>query len=276
MAVEDELSKKLARRQALNEGEEVEELPVSHSMAVFNPYTEFKEFSRKQIKEYEKMFAKYDVGGDKFIDLMELKLMMEKLGAPQTHVGLKEMIQTVDEDHDGKISFREFLLIFRKAAEGDLIADSGLSQLATLSEIDVDKEGVKGAADFFSAKWTSQLPMEYATLPVTFHTRVSFIPGWIEALGVKYPSPRILQHQGLARTPGQPCDSQSSPVITIVPWHSQDSNSQPCSSRAFMQKPGCKTGPLCKSQVARLGLYVSAMSQDITFMQKPGRKTGPG
>ncbi|XP_002731797.2 EF-hand domain-containing protein D2-like [Saccoglossus kowalevskii] len=152
MAVEDELSKKLARRQALNEGEEVEELPVSHSMAVFNPYTEFKEFSRKQIKEYEKMFAKYDVGGDKFIDLMELKLMMEKLGAPQTHVGLKEMIQTVDEDHDGKISFREFLLIFRKAAEGDLIADSGLSQLATLSEIDVDKEGVKGAADFFSAK----------------------------------------------------------------------------------------------------------------------------
>lgn len=39
--------------------------------------------------------------------------MMEKLGAPQTHLGLKGMIQEVDEDKDGKISFREFLLIFR-------------------------------------------------------------------------------------------------------------------------------------------------------------------
>ena len=33
--------------------------------------------------------------------------MMEKLGAPQTHLALKEMIQQVDEDKDGKINFRE-------------------------------------------------------------------------------------------------------------------------------------------------------------------------
>jgi len=33
--------------------------------------------------------------------------MMEKLGIPQTHLKLKEMIQRVDEDCDGKISFRE-------------------------------------------------------------------------------------------------------------------------------------------------------------------------
>jgi len=32
---------------------------------------------------------------------------MEKLGAPQTHLCLKEMIKEVDEDFDGKISFRE-------------------------------------------------------------------------------------------------------------------------------------------------------------------------
>lgn len=42
-----------------------------------------------------------------FIDFMELKLMMEKLGAPQTHLGLKAMIKEVDEDNDGQISFRE-------------------------------------------------------------------------------------------------------------------------------------------------------------------------
>ncbi|OBS67645.1 hypothetical protein A6R68_03806 [Neotoma lepida] len=81
----------------------------------------------------------YDAGKDGFIDLMELKLMMEKLGAPQTHLGLKSMIN-------------EFLLIFRKAAAGELQEDSGLHVLARLSEIDVSTEGVKGAKNFFEAK----------------------------------------------------------------------------------------------------------------------------
>lgn len=36
-----------------------------------------------------------------------MKMMMEKLGAPQTHVGLKNMIAEIDEDNDGKVSFRE-------------------------------------------------------------------------------------------------------------------------------------------------------------------------
>ncbi|XP_018877787.2 EF-hand domain-containing protein D1 isoform X2 [Gorilla gorilla gorilla] len=96
--------------------------------------------------------ARYDAGRDGFIDLMELKLMMEKLGAPQTHLGLKSMIKEVDEDFDGKLSFREFLLIFHKAAAGELQEDSGLMALAKLSEIDVALEGVKGAKNFFEAK----------------------------------------------------------------------------------------------------------------------------
>ncbi|XP_077998311.1 EF-hand domain-containing protein D2-like [Glandiceps talaboti] len=154
MSETDELAKKLARRAAINEGEQASDSPTQSK--VFNPYTEFKEFSRKEIKDFEKMFKKYDVDNDKFINFEELKHMMEKLGAPQTHLGLKEMIATVDEDHDGQISYREFLLIFRKAAAGELEVGSGLSELARLTEIDVDKEGVKGAADFFSAKIDEQ------------------------------------------------------------------------------------------------------------------------
>ncbi|NWR44521.1 EFHD1 protein, partial [Regulus satrapa] len=95
---------------------------------------------------------RYDSGRDGYIDLMELKLMMEKLGAPQTHLGLKNMIKEVDEDFDGKLSFREFLLIFHKAAAGELEEDSGLLTLAKLSEIDVSIEGVRGAKNFFEAK----------------------------------------------------------------------------------------------------------------------------
>ncbi|XP_013779488.1 EF-hand domain-containing protein D2-like [Limulus polyphemus] len=151
-----ELAQKLARRQAFNEWVEGSPGPSPVMRHVFNPYTDFPEFSRKEIKEYEKTFKKYDVGADGFIDFQELKRMMEKLAAPQTHLALKEMIQEVDEDKDNKISFREFLLIFRKANAGDLTVDSGLDQLAKLTEIDVDQEGVGGAKSFFEAKIEEQ------------------------------------------------------------------------------------------------------------------------
>ncbi len=58
----------------------------------------------------------------------------------------------MDEDDDGHISFREFLLIFRKAAAGELSEDSGLSVLARQVEVNVDEVGVGGAKDFFEAK----------------------------------------------------------------------------------------------------------------------------
>lgn len=54
---------------------------------------------------------RFDDGRDGYLDLTELKRMMEVLGAPQTHLGLKAMIKEVDEDCDGKISFREVIII---------------------------------------------------------------------------------------------------------------------------------------------------------------------
>ncbi|XP_027731115.1 EF-hand domain-containing protein D1 isoform X1 [Vombatus ursinus] len=144
---DSELKAQLNRRQGIHEG-----TARPRPAKVFKPYTEFPEFSRRQIKDMESLFRRYDSGKDGYIDLMELKLMMEKLGAPQTHLGLKNMIKEVDEDLDSKLSFREFLLIFRKAASGELEEDSGLMSLAKLSEINVATEGVKGAKNFFEAK----------------------------------------------------------------------------------------------------------------------------
>lgn len=46
----------------------------------------------------------------------------------------------------------QFLLIYRKARAGELEQDSGLSQLARLTEVDVDEVGVTGAKNFFEAK----------------------------------------------------------------------------------------------------------------------------
>ena len=98
------------------------------------------------------LLCRYNESGSGTISLTELKTMMEKLQAPQTHLGLKAMIKEVDEDDDGAISFREFLIIFRKAAAGELDLESGLGQLATLTEVDVDEVGVGGAKTFFEAK----------------------------------------------------------------------------------------------------------------------------
>ncbi|CAG0904765.1 unnamed protein product, partial [Darwinula stevensoni] len=109
---------------------------------------------------------RYDTKRDGVLDLMELKKMMQSLGAPQTHLALKEMIAEVDEDQDGMISYREvrfvsgrdfaFLLIFRKAAADELSEDSGLQALAKLTEVDVHKVGVGGAKNFFEAKIQDQ------------------------------------------------------------------------------------------------------------------------
>ncbi|GFO08247.1 histone-lysine N-methyltransferase SETMAR [Plakobranchus ocellatus] len=130
----------------------LENVDALSTTETFDPYTEFPEFTREQILDFEKIFKTYDIDNDKFIDQMELQLMMEKLGAPQTFLSLKGMIKEVDEDLDSKISFREFLLIFRKAAAGELGEGSGLSELSRLTEIDVDETGVGGAKDFFQAK----------------------------------------------------------------------------------------------------------------------------
>lgn len=45
------------RRQGnINDGTQPAQSP---SKKIFNPYTEFKDFTRKQIKDFEKMFKKY-------------------------------------------------------------------------------------------------------------------------------------------------------------------------------------------------------------------------
>ncbi|VDM95960.1 unnamed protein product, partial [Onchocerca ochengi] len=60
----------------------------------------------------------------------------------------------VDEDQDGKVSPREFMLIFRYASTGQLSCSEVFNELA--ASVDVVKEGVHAAADFFQAKIEEQ------------------------------------------------------------------------------------------------------------------------
>jgi len=152
MSVDTELTSKLNRRKDLNDalakGENVEKRFVSKNLSVHH---EFPDFDINDLQIYEAKFNAYNTSGTGKLNIEEFKLMMEKLGAPQTHVSLKAMIKEVDEDQDGMITFREFMSIFRKFAAGELV-DSNLEYLAKQFEIDVDVVGVKGAKSFFEAK----------------------------------------------------------------------------------------------------------------------------
>ncbi|KAF8776887.1 EF-hand domain-containing protein D2 [Argiope bruennichi] len=60
---DSELSAILSQRQIINEGNgNGDTAMIPNKKKYFNPYTEFKEFSMKEIKEYERMFKKFDVG----------------------------------------------------------------------------------------------------------------------------------------------------------------------------------------------------------------------
>ncbi|KAL3995368.1 EF hand family protein [Acanthocheilonema viteae] len=149
----NELAAKLARRNMIAEGEPVEQVkPPKLSI-----YSEFHEFTRKQIKYFMETFKKYDEDHDNYIDFNELKRMMEKLGEAQTHIALKNMLKLVDEDQDGKVSPREFMLIFRYASTGQLSCATVFNELA--ASVDVVKEGVHAAADFFEAKIEEQIKL---------------------------------------------------------------------------------------------------------------------
>jgi len=148
----NELAAKLARRCQINEDKSGEKGLATLNKNYRSIYAEFKEFPLKKIRGLEQKFKEYDADQDHGLNIEELKKLMEGLGEPQTHRAVKEMIALVDEDRDGKVSFREFLMIFRKQNEGELESDSGLDKLVKLTEIDVSATGVSGAKNFFQAK----------------------------------------------------------------------------------------------------------------------------
>lgn len=107
MPADNELTAKLSRRLDRNEAlEQGQQVSNNYRTTGISIYTEFSEFSRKQIKEYEKAFKKslifssfsktscisplytlimanvwlfgdrYDAGGDGYLDLEELKVLL--------------------------------------------------------------------------------------------------------------------------------------------------------------------------------------------------------
>jgi calmodulin len=67
-----------------------------------------------QLEEFRESFNVFDRDGDGFISIVELELAMRAMGHNPTRIELEEMIEEVDLDKDGAISFEEFVTMMLK------------------------------------------------------------------------------------------------------------------------------------------------------------------
>ncbi|KAL5010154.1 hypothetical protein ScPMuIL_012459 [Solemya velum] len=63
----------------------------------------------EKLETYKEQFIEYDQDHSGDIDIMELKMAMEKIGQAKTHLELKKMIAEVDTTDSGTITYREFI-----------------------------------------------------------------------------------------------------------------------------------------------------------------------
>ncbi|XP_048587680.1 allograft inflammatory factor 1 [Nematostella vectensis] len=64
---------------------------------------------KERLKSYKKQFMEYDTDCSGEIDIVKLKLVMEKLGQAKTHLELKKMIAEIDTTDSGTIFYNEFV-----------------------------------------------------------------------------------------------------------------------------------------------------------------------
>ncbi|XP_033107576.1 EF-hand domain-containing protein D2-like [Anneissia japonica] len=168
--VDNELASRLQKRLDVEAGKETEQIKLDYKdphEEFAHPYPEFSEFSREQCKMFEDMFAQYNANHDDYICYNELKTMMELRGEPLTHLELKKLIAAVDEDGDGKLCFREFMLMWKKCLTGVLPEGTGYAKIVATNKIILSKpptpastSGLSGAKALFETKQRSHADSE--------------------------------------------------------------------------------------------------------------------
>ncbi|RVE66024.1 hypothetical protein OJAV_G00122360 [Oryzias javanicus] len=63
----------------------------------------------EKLEGFKNKYAEFDLNDQGEIELMGLKRMMEKLGAPKTHLELKKMILEVTGGSSNTINYRDFV-----------------------------------------------------------------------------------------------------------------------------------------------------------------------
>ena len=174
--MDNDLQAMLERRKSINRGQipaptansnSAEEKTYRAIQRSFNVFQEFPGLGMNKIKECETTFRNHDSNHKGYLDLEDCKKLMEYLGRPQTHLGLKKLIKEATENEKtsqqhppNTLSFYGFLTLFQDSQEND--EDLGgekhglgvgkTTNLAKQADIDVATAGVSGAKNFFTAK----------------------------------------------------------------------------------------------------------------------------
>ncbi|XP_062124693.1 EF-hand domain-containing protein D2 homolog [Drosophila sulfurigaster albostrigata] len=120
-------------------------------------------FDPEEIRQAFAIFKLCDENNDSFIELPELKLALERLSVPQTHLAAKEIMAEVVGANETKMNFCQFLLTYAATMENRKREVNTLKradpELSTSTDsVDVSEVGVKGAKLFFEAKIAEKLP----------------------------------------------------------------------------------------------------------------------
>ncbi|KAL7731318.1 hypothetical protein ACLKA6_014487 [Drosophila palustris] len=109
-------------------------------------------FTPEEIREAFTIFKMCDENDDSYIELPELKLALEKLSVPQTHLAVKELIAEVagENNHRGNANPKN---------------NSHTELMETDDPINVSEVGVSGAKLFFEAKIAQQNAEKSPELP---------------------------------------------------------------------------------------------------------------
>lgn len=59
-------------------------------------------------EEIREAFKVFDKNGDGFVEVAELRQVLQGLGEPLSEAELQEMIKEADTDGDGRISYQEY------------------------------------------------------------------------------------------------------------------------------------------------------------------------
>jgi len=85
-------------------------------------------------REWKEAFALFDKGGNGYITTEELRIVLEQLGANASPQQVKEFVQSVDDNGDGRIQFTEFLQLMNKRVKSDVSLDTLRAAFRALDE----------------------------------------------------------------------------------------------------------------------------------------------
>ena len=95
-----------------------------------------KGYSKKQIKEFQEIFKKYDSDGNGKLDQKEMTVYLNEIGFPPFQH--KMLLYIADHNQNGSIDFNEFIKFIN--AINNIQTPDDLTRLA-FDSIDVDKSG---------------------------------------------------------------------------------------------------------------------------------------